>query len=41
MEYSIVSTRACREKGSTDTRVGISAKVGIKASFSKDVFRLS
>ena len=41
MECSVASTRACREKGSTNTRVGIGTEVGIGASFSKDIFRLS
>ena len=41
MEYSVASTGACRGKGGTDTRVGISTKVGIEASSNKDIFRLS
>jgi hypothetical protein len=41
VECSIASTRACREKGGINTRVGIGAKIDIKASFSKDIFRLS
>jgi hypothetical protein len=40
MEYSVVSTKAYRKKCGTDTRVGISTKVGIRASFNKDIFRL-
>ena len=40
IEYSIANTRACREKGSTDTRVGIGTKIDIKTSSSKDIFRL-
>ena len=34
MERSIASTKACREKGGTNTRVGI------KTNSSKNVFRL-
>ena len=41
MEYSIANTGACCKKGSTNTKVGISAKVGIKANSSKDIFKLS
>ena len=41
MECSVASTKACREKGGTNTRVGIGAKVNIGASFSKDIFKLS
>ena len=40
MECSIVSTRACREKGGTDIRVGINTRVDIRANFNKDIFRL-
>ena len=40
MECSVASTRACREKGGTNTRVNIGTKVGIEASSSKDIFRL-
>jgi hypothetical protein len=40
MGRNIAGTKAYCEKGSTNTRVAISAKVGIKTSFSKDVFRL-
>ena len=40
IEYSVVSARACCKKGGIDTRVGINTKVGIRASFNKDVFRL-
>ena len=40
MERSIVGARACREKGGTNTRVGISAKVGIGVSSGKDIFGL-
>ena len=40
MEYSVVGTEACREKSGTDTRVGISTKIGIGANSSKDIFRL-
>ena len=40
MECSIVNTKACRKKGSTDTRVGIGTKVGIRASSNKDIFGL-
>ena len=41
IECSIAGTGACREKGGIDTRVNISAKVSIKTSSSKDVFKLS
>ena len=41
MECSVVGARACREKGGTNTKVGIGAGAGIKASSSKDVFGLS
>ena len=41
MECSVASAGACREKGGTDTRVGINTKVGIRASSSKDIFGLS
>ena len=41
MECNVVGVGACREKGGTDTRVGISTRVGIGASSSKDIFRLS
>ena len=41
MECSVANTRACREKGSTDTRVGINTRVGIRASSNKDIFGLS
>ena len=41
MEHSVAGVRACREKGSTDTRVGISTRVGIKANSSKNIFGLS
>ena len=40
IEYNIAGTKACRKKGSTDTRVGISTKVGIRASSNKDIFGL-
>ena len=40
MECRVASTKACCEKGSTNTRVGIGARVGIRASSSKDIFRL-
>ena len=32
--------KACREKGGSGARVGISGRVGIGASFGKDVFGL-
>jgi hypothetical protein len=41
MGCSVADTRAYCEKGGTNTRVAIGAKAGIKASFNKDVFRLS
>ena len=41
MECSVASTKACREKGGTNTRVNIGAEVGIRASSSKDIFGLS
>ena len=41
MEYNIAGTKTYYEKGSINTRVGIGTKVGIKANFSKDIFRLS
>ena len=37
MEYSIVNAKTCHKKGGTNTRVGISIKVGIGVSFSKDI----
>ena len=40
MECNVVGVGACREKGGTDTRVGIGTKVGIRASFGKDIFGL-
>ena len=40
IECSVVGIKACRKKGGTDTRVGINTKVGIRASFSKDIFGL-
>jgi hypothetical protein len=41
MGCSVADTRAYRKKGGTSTRVAISTKAGIKASSSKDAFRLS
>ena len=41
IECSVAGTGACHKKSSTDTRVGIDTKVGIGASSSKDIFRLS
>jgi hypothetical protein len=41
MGYSIANAGACYKKGGTNIRVAISTKVGIKASSSKDIFRLS
>ena len=41
MECSVANAGACRKKGSTDTRVGIGTRVGIRASSSKDIFGLS
>ena len=41
MECSVAGARACCEKGGTNTRVGIGAKAGIRASSGKDIFRLS
>ena len=40
MECSIANTKAYYKKGGTNTRVGISTKIGIRASSSKDIFRL-
>ena len=40
MEYSVVSARACCEKSSTNTKVGIGARVDIGANSNKDIFRL-
>ena len=41
MKCSIAGTRACREKGGTNTRVDISTRAGIGASSSKNIFGLS
>ena len=40
MERSVAGTRAYCKKGSTNTRVGISTKVGIRANSNKDIFGL-
>ena len=37
---SVASTKACCKKGGTSIRVAIGAKADIRASFSKDIFRL-
>jgi hypothetical protein len=41
MGYSIANAKACCEKGGTNTKIAIGTRVGIKASSSKDTFRLS
>jgi hypothetical protein len=41
MGCSIADTRACCKKSGTNTKVAIGAGVGIRASSSKDAFRLS
>jgi hypothetical protein len=41
MGHSIADARAYCEKSGTSIRVAISTKVGIRASSSKDAFRLS
>ena len=38
--HSIASARAYCKKSGTSTRVAISAGVAIRASFSKDIFKL-
>jgi len=40
MGSNVAVVRACREKGGVSARVGISGRVGIGASSSKDLFRL-
>ena len=40
MGRSVASTKACRKKGGTSTKVAISAGVSIRASSSKDIFGL-
>jgi hypothetical protein len=40
MGCSVANAGACYEKGGTNTKVAIGAGVGIKASSSKDAFRL-
>ena len=39
--YSVVSTKAYYKKGGISTRVAIGTKVSIRASFSKNIFKLS
>jgi hypothetical protein len=41
MGYSIADAKAYYKKSSISIRVAIGTKVGIRASFNKDVFRLS
>jgi hypothetical protein len=41
MGCSVADIKAYYKKGGTSTKVAISIKVGIGASFSKDAFRLS
>ena len=40
MERSVARTRTYYKKSSTNTKVGISTRVDIRASSGKDIFRL-
>ena len=40
MGRSVAGTKAYYKKGGTSTKVAIGTKVGIRASFNKNIFRL-